>query len=44
VMMQTDFRAIYSTLLEKWFQADTRETAAVLLKDYAVLPLVGENT
>jgi len=41
VAMQTDFRTIYNTILEKWFQTDAREAAAVLLKDYPVLPLVG---
>jgi uncharacterized protein (DUF1501 family) len=39
VLMQTDFRAIYSTILEKWFQAGTGETATVLLKDYPAIPL-----
>ncbi|GGA83613.1 DUF1501 domain-containing protein [Puia dinghuensis] len=41
--MQTDFRAIYSSLLEKWFAADPAETAAVLLKNYPTIPLVGEK-
>jgi uncharacterized protein (DUF1501 family) len=38
--MQYDFRAIYNTLLEKWFGNDPIATAAVLLKDYPVLPLI----
>jgi uncharacterized protein (DUF1501 family) len=38
--MQYDFRAIYSTLLEKWLGNDAAATAAVLLKDYPVLPLI----
>jgi uncharacterized protein (DUF1501 family) len=37
--MQTDFRAIYTTILEKWFGRDAGETAAVLMKDYPLLPL-----
>ncbi len=41
VAMQYDFRAIYSTLLEKWFRTDPADTAAVLLKDYTALPLIG---
>ena len=40
VTMQTDFRAIYCSILEKWFQTDTVETSAVLLKDYPVLPII----
>src|ERR1700722_5856507 len=41
VVMQYDFRAIYSTFLEKWFRADQAATEAVLLKDYTALPLIG---
>lgn len=39
VAMQTDFRAIYSSILEKWFQTDATETATVLLRNYPVLAL-----
>ncbi len=38
--MQYDFRAIYSTLLEKWFRTDPAAAASVLLKDYTALPLI----
>lgn len=38
--MQFDFRAIYSTLLEKWFGNDPSATAAVLLREYDVLPVI----
>jgi uncharacterized protein (DUF1501 family) len=41
IAMQYDFRAIYSTFLEKWFRADQVATEAVLLKDYVALPLIG---
>ena len=40
VAMQYDFRAIYSTLLEKWFRTDSAATASVLLKEYTALPLI----
>jgi uncharacterized protein (DUF1501 family) len=38
--LQYDFRAVYSTLLEKWFRTDEAVTSAVLLKDYPTLPLI----
>jgi uncharacterized protein (DUF1501 family) len=38
--MQTDFRAIYATILEKWFEAGAGEAAAVLMRDYPNLSLV----
>ena len=38
--MQYDFRAIYSTFLEKWFRADQVAAEAVLLKDYTALPII----
>ena len=41
IAMQYDFRAIYSTFLEKWFRADQAATEAVLLKDFTALPLIG---
>jgi len=41
IAMQYDFRAIYSTFLEKWFRSDQAATEAVLLKDYVALPLIG---
>ncbi len=41
IAMQYDFRAIYSTFLEKWFRADLAATEAVLFKDFAALPLIG---
>ena len=40
VAMQYDFRAIYSTLLEKWFRTDEAVTSAVLFKNYQALPLI----
>ncbi len=40
IAMQYDFRAIYSTLLEKWFRTDQASTASVLLKNFAPLPLI----
>jgi uncharacterized protein (DUF1501 family) len=39
--MQYDFRALYSTLLGKWFGIPQNEVGAVLLKDYPVLPVIG---
>jgi uncharacterized protein (DUF1501 family) len=39
--MQYDFRAIYSTLLEKWFLADQTTAESVLFKPYAFLPFLG---
>jgi len=41
IAMQYDFRAIYSTFLEKWFRTDQVATEAVLLKDYTALPIIG---
>jgi uncharacterized protein (DUF1501 family) len=41
IAMQYDFRAIYSTFLEKWFRADQVATEAVLFKDFEALPLIG---
>lgn len=38
--MQFDFRAIYGTLLEKWFLADDATAEAVLFKPFAPLPFV----
>jgi uncharacterized protein (DUF1501 family) len=38
--MQFDFRAIYGTLLEKWFLADDATAEAVLFKPYAPLPFI----
>jgi uncharacterized protein (DUF1501 family) len=38
--MQYDFRAVYSTFLEKWFRADQAATEAVLLRKFAALPLI----
>jgi uncharacterized protein (DUF1501 family) len=38
--LQYDFRAVYSTLLEKWFRTDEAVTSAVLFKDYPTLPLI----
>ncbi|HEV2481385.1 MAG TPA: DUF1501 domain-containing protein [Puia sp.] len=38
--LQYDFRAIYSTLLEKWFRTDEAVTSAVLLKDYPALSII----
>jgi uncharacterized protein (DUF1501 family) len=40
VAMQYDFRAIYSTLLEKWFRTDPAAADSVLLKGYPSLPLI----
>lgn len=38
--LQYDFRAIYSTLLEKWFRTGEAVISAVLLKDYPTLPII----
>lgn len=38
--MQHDFRAIYSTLLEKWFRTDESIAASVLMRAYPALPLI----
>jgi uncharacterized protein (DUF1501 family) len=40
VAMQYDFRAIYSTMLEKWFRTDAAVISAVLQKDYPSLPVI----
>ncbi len=41
IAMQYDFRAVYGTLLEKWFGMDESATQAVLLKKYPSIPLIG---
>jgi uncharacterized protein (DUF1501 family) len=38
--MQYDFRAIYSTLLEKWFLADQAAADSVLFKPYAPITFI----
>jgi len=38
--LQYDFRAIYGTLLEKWFRTKEAVTSAVLLRDYPTLPFI----
>jgi uncharacterized protein (DUF1501 family) len=38
--MQYDFRAIYSTLLEKWFLADQATAESVLFKPYAPITFI----
>jgi uncharacterized protein (DUF1501 family) len=38
--MQYDFRAIYSTLLEKWFLADQATAESVLFKPYAPMSFI----
>jgi len=43
IAMQTDFRTIYATLLEKWFQADARAVTSVLQRDYPTIALVKEK-
>ena len=40
IAMQYDFRAIYGTLLEKWFLTDDSATETVLLKRYPAITLV----
>lgn len=40
VSMQYDFRAIYASFLEKWFEVDPSAATIVLLKDYPAMPLV----
>ncbi|HMH23083.1 MAG TPA: DUF1501 domain-containing protein [Puia sp.] len=40
ITMQYDFRALYNTLLEKWFEADPSTTASLLGKNYPVLSFV----
>lgn len=40
IMMQHDFRSIYSTLLEKWFLADNAATESVLFKPFPALPFI----
>jgi uncharacterized protein (DUF1501 family) len=40
LVMQYDFRAVYSTFLEKWFRADQAATEAVLLRKFTALPLI----
>ena len=43
IPMQYDFRALYASLLEKWFYADPAITGSVLLKNYSTLPLIGTS-
>jgi uncharacterized protein (DUF1501 family) len=38
--LQYDFRAIYGTLLEKWFRTGEAVTSAVLFKDYPTLAFI----
>jgi uncharacterized protein (DUF1501 family) len=38
--MQYDFRAVYSTLLEKWFLADQATAESVLFKPYAPITFI----
>jgi len=38
--MQYDFRAVYTTLLEKWFRTNEALTSEVLFRDYPTLPLI----
>jgi uncharacterized protein (DUF1501 family) len=38
--MQYDFRAIYSTFLEKWFRTDQAATEEILLRKFTALPLI----
>ncbi|HEY6901147.1 MAG TPA: DUF1501 domain-containing protein, partial [Puia sp.] len=40
IALQHDFRAIYNSLLEKWFLADSSEAESVLLKEYPLLPII----
>lgn len=40
IAMQVDFRAVYNSLLEKWFQADPSEVESILLNNYPALPLI----
>lgn len=40
IALQHDFRAIYGTLLTRWFGAEEREVEAALLKEYPALPLI----
>ena len=37
--MQTDFRQVYSALLEDWFGVNTTSESAVLFKDFTVAPI-----
>ena len=40
LVMQYDFRAIYSTLLEKWFLTDQATAESVLFKPYAPITFI----
>ncbi|MBS1664481.1 MAG: DUF1501 domain-containing protein [Bacteroidetes bacterium] len=40
IALQHDFRAIYNSLLEKWFLADSSEAESILLKEYPLLPII----
>jgi len=39
VVMQNDFRQIYSSVLQQWFGLTKTEAAGILLKDYDTLPI-----
>jgi uncharacterized protein (DUF1501 family) len=43
IAMQYDFRALYASLLEKWFGVETTVATSVLMKDYPLLPII-QNT
>jgi len=37
--MKTDFRAVYATILQKWFCVSENSTADIMLKPFGILPL-----
>jgi uncharacterized protein (DUF1501 family) len=45
IPMQYDFRSVYASVLQDWFDVQQNELEAVLLKDFQKLPLIksGEN-
>jgi len=42
IALQYDFRALYASFLEKWWNKDPEQTAAILLRNYPVLSVVKE--
>ena len=43
IAMQSDFRAVYATLLKNWLGAKEQEMPDILRKDFAMLPLIKKS-
>ncbi len=44
LIMQFDFRSVYTTVLQDWFGASDSELQTVLLKSYTKMPLIGASS